>query len=184
MHKTATIYQSFITFLHKIGFSMLVFKTALAAAISWWIALLFTPEYPPYLAPIAAVLIVNITVASTLIKAFYRIVGVIYGVLINLLIGSLVSNSTIAIFLSVLLGTALTSAFRLNNQIVSQVGVSAVMALAFLKTPYYGWGRIAETILGCLVAILVNVVIAPSNNLPKAARSIRKLSKISSNQIH
>lgn len=183
MHRTGTSYQSFITFLRKIGFSMLVFKTALAAAISWWVASLFTPEYPPYLAPIAAVLIVNITVASTLTKAFYRIIGVIYGVLISLIIGYLVTSRTLAIFLSVLLGTALTSAFRLNNQIVSQVGVSAVMALAFLNTPFYGWGRIAETILGCLVAVLVNAVIAPSNNMPKAAKSIRRLSEISSNTL-
>ncbi|MFC7392286.1 FUSC family protein [Scopulibacillus cellulosilyticus] len=165
--------------LSKFGLTFQVIKTALATGIAWWAATALTPNPYPFFAPIAAVLVVNATVAESLEKAFYRIIGTIGGVLVSLFIGHWLHVGTIAIFLSVLLGMVLATALSLNTQITAQIGVNSMLVLAFLHSPGYALGRIYETMLGCIIAIIVNAVIIPPNAIPKASKSIDDLSRLS-----
>lgn len=50
-----------------------------------------------------------------------------------------------------------TTACRLHQDAVSQVGVTTVMVLAFAHSGNYEWGRIIETIIGAGVAIAITV---------------------------
>ncbi|MFC5451136.1 FUSC family protein [Paenibacillus aestuarii] len=172
-------YRSLIRF----GFTIQIFKTALAAALSWWISTLFYPNPYPYFAPLAAILTVQITIADSLEKAMQRIVGIILGVLISLFIGHWISMGTLSIFFVVLVGTAIPSAFRLNNQITSQVAVSSLLVLAFGHNQGYAFGRIIETVIGCAVAIGINALLSPPNMIPKVETSLLNYSKRAANTL-
>ena len=115
----------------KLGLSLQIFKTAVAASIAWVIAIhIFHAEYP-YFAPLAAILTVQVTVADSVQKAAQRIIGVIGGVLVSLLISHWFTISALSIFLVIIIGMAIASALRMNAQIISQVAESSFSITVF-----------------------------------------------------
>jgi uncharacterized membrane protein YgaE (UPF0421/DUF939 family) len=176
MHIKATSQKAESLFAHA-GLTLSVFKTTLAAGISWWLATLLLPHLFPYLAPITALLIMNATVSDPIEKAIYRIIGVFGGVIVSLLIAHLIPVSGVAVFLSILIGMAFSTALNLNKEIATQIGVSSVMVLAIHKSGY-GLGRILETIIGSIIAILINAIVVPPNQVPGAIKNLKDLSSL------
>ena len=145
---------------------------ALAAGLSWYLATLISPHPNPYFAPLAVVITFQTTVADTVAKAWYRSAGIIGGVAASLLIGHWLHVGPAAIALAVLVGVAISTALRLDPQITSQVGVTAVMVLASSATPHYAEYRVLETLLGEVVAVAVNALLLPPNGLAMAERRV------------
>jgi uncharacterized membrane protein YgaE (UPF0421/DUF939 family) len=163
--------------LAHVGLTFPVFKTALAAGISWWLATLLLPHLFPFLAPITALLIMNATASDPIEKAFRRVIGVFGGVIVSILIAHLMPVSGIAVFVSILIGMAFSTALNLNKEIATQIGVSSVMVLAMHKSGY-GLGRILETIIGSVIAILINVIIVPPKQVPDAIKTLKDLGSL------
>jgi uncharacterized membrane protein YgaE (UPF0421/DUF939 family) len=163
--------------LTSIGVTLPIFKTALAAGISWWLATLFLPHFFPYLAPLAAVLVSNATAAESLEKAKNRISGVIGGVMLSILIAHWIPVSGVAVFLSVLIGLALATLLKLNQEIANQIGVSVIMVLAFINSPGYEWARILETIFGSIIAIFINVILIPPKTLSSKIKKMHRMKR-------
>ncbi len=174
----------FIDFLARFGLTLQILKTALAAAISWFVASnLLHAEYP-YFAAIAAILTVQVTVADSVDKATQRIIGIIGGVLLSMLIGHWFKVNVFSIFFVILIGMGVSKALRMNPQIISQVAISSLLVLAFgqLKEGY-AFDRITETMLGSAIAVLINAVIVPQNAIPDVENCILNLSKTCANTI-
>lgn len=150
-------------------------KMALAAGLSWYLASLVSPHQNPYFAPLAVVITFQSTVAGTAAKAWYRSAGIIGGVAAALLIGHWLHVGPTAIALAVLVGVALSTVLKLDPQITNQVGVTAVMVLASSATPHYAAYRIFETLLGEVVAVAVNALLLPPNELPAAEKQVLAL---------
>ncbi|WP_052487602.1 FUSC family protein [Gordoniibacillus kamchatkensis] len=161
----------------RFGLTLQTFKTALAAALSWWLATVLAYNNYPYFAPLAAILTVQVTVADSLEKAVQRIVGIILGVAVSVLIGHWFSIGALSIFLVILAGMAISNSLRLNNQITSQVAVSSLLVLAFGHSQGYAFGRIVETMVGCAVAVGINAFLIPPNAIPSAEASLLALGK-------
>ncbi len=164
--------------LTRFGLTVQVFKTALAAAISWVVSTTILPSPYPYFSPLAALLSVQVTIADSLKAAAQRISGIIGGVIISILVGHWLSIGTSSIFLMTLIGMAIASALNLSSQITAQIGMSSLLVLAIGQGHGLGYavGRITETIAGSVVAIIVNAVVVPPNAVPPAERRILALS--------
>ncbi|PTX18442.1 uncharacterized membrane protein YgaE (UPF0421/DUF939 family) [Pontibacter mucosus] len=165
-----------INFFARIGLSLQIVKTALAATVSWVVATTVLGSEYPFFAPLASILTVQVTVADSVEKATQRIIGIIGGVAVSLLIGHWLSISTLSIFLVIIIGMGISRALRMNPQIVSQVAVSSLLVLAFgLQEDGYAVERIVETVVGSVVAVLINALIVPQNAIPEVENSMLAL---------
>ncbi|WP_217597697.1 aromatic acid exporter family protein [Cohnella sp. GbtcB17] len=166
-----------LLYLRKLGFDLQSFKSALACGLSWVLAVAVAPHSYPYFAPIAAILTLQVTVADSIQKGLYRIVGIVLGIGISLLVGQWLSVNAVTVALVVLAGLAVSNALRLNAQIGAQIGVSALLVLAFGNTNGYAAYRILETLLGSAVAVAVNLALVPRDTTREALYAASGLGK-------
>ncbi len=159
--------------LARFGLTLQILKTAMAAALSWFVATNLLHADYPYFAALAAILTVQVTVADSVDKATQRIIGIIGGVMLSMLLGHWFQIGSLSIFLVILLGMGISQALRMNPQIISQVAVSSFLVLAFGQDEEgYAYARILETILGSGIAVLINALIVPQNAIPDVERGI------------
>ncbi|MCR8996405.1 FUSC family protein [Brevibacillus sp. 7WMA2] len=165
----------------RFGLTFHVCKTVLASGLSLLIASLLFGNHFAYFAPLAAVLTMQLTIADTLEKGIYRVIGVIGGVVSSIIILPYFENGILGLVLVLLVGMGTATALRLNPQIISQIGVSSVMVMTFQQMQGYSTGRILETIIGAIVAVFIQMVIRPENYVPtvqkKHAESCKQLAQ-------
>ncbi|WCK53397.1 aromatic acid exporter family protein [Aneurinibacillus sp. Ricciae_BoGa-3] len=160
-------------FIHR---TSLIWKAALAAGISWDVAQM-TGTARPFFAPLAAVLCVQVTVEDSVMKGYQRVIGIIGGVIIAYFAARYLGIHDWSIALLVFIGMAVASWIKLPSQAISQVGVSTVMVLtvgSVLGNYSYGIDRIVDTIIGAVIAVIVNMFILPPDYTNLAATSISK----------
>lgn len=148
-------------------------RITLAASLSWVaVHSLFHTQYGDhylYFAPLAAILITQGTIKASLEKGFYRLIGILLGGIVSLIVGRFLDVGILSILLILLLGIGIATACRINIQAVSQVGVTSVLALTFYQENYVVW-RVAETLIGVLIALLINMIIVPPKGFVKVKR--------------
>jgi uncharacterized membrane protein YgaE (UPF0421/DUF939 family) len=168
-----------IEILPKYGLTLQIVKTASAAAISWQVATSLLQSEYPYFAAVAAILTVQVTVADSVDKASQRIIGIIGGVLISMLLGLWFKVGALSIFFIILIGMGISKALRMNPQIISQVAISSLLVLAFGQSKEgYAYERIFETIIGSVIAVLINALIVPQNAVPEVERNVLTFSSL------
>ena len=159
------------------GDLLLIFKTAGAAGIAWAVGGQVTGASNPMLAPLAAVLVVQATVYQTLQSGLRRVVGVVLGVLLALVLGRSFGLNAWSLTFVLLLALLVGRMSRLGGQ-TSQVAVSALLVLAIGDAaPGYAQERVYETLLGALVGVLVNALIAPPVHVHAARDSLAAMAR-------
>ncbi len=161
-----------INLLAKLGVAIEIFKIALASGLSWWIAASVTENPYPVFAPLAAILTTQVTIADSLEKSVYRIVGVIFGVTIGGFFGNFFTVNAISVFVVIGLGLVVGNLLRLHPQITSQIGVSTLLVLQYGHSQGYMTGRIVETIIGAMVAVAINLLISPTQSSLLAKKTV------------
>lgn len=152
--------------LEKFGLSLYMIRITLAASLSWVaVHSLYGDQYL-YFAPLAAILITQSSVKASLEKGAYRLLGIVLGGIVSLLIGRFFDIGALSILLMLLIGIGVATACRINIQAVSQVGVTSVLALTFYHDHYIVW-RVAETFIGVLIALIINMIIVPPKGFVK-----------------
>ncbi|MEK0317662.1 FUSC family protein [Cohnella sp. 56] len=164
-------------FLRRLGIDLQTFKTALACGLSWLLAQSLTPHSYPYFAPIAAILTLQVTVADSIQKGIYRIVGIVVGIGISMIAGQWFSVNAATVAVVVFAGLAVSGALKLNSQIGSQIGVTALLVLAFGNAHGYAAYRILETMIGSVAAIAVNLALVPRDTTREALNAASGLGK-------
>ena len=137
-----------------------------------------SPNPYPYFASLAVILTLQATVADTMARALYRVAGIVGGVIVGMMIGHWLRPGAVAVALALLVGLAVSTALRLNPAITSQVGVSALLVLVAQNSREYAVYRLLESALGGVVAIIVNAVIVPPNEILQAERRIAELADL------
>lgn len=155
--------------LEKYGLSLYMIRVTLAASLSWLAVHRLYGDGYLYFAPLAAILITQGSVKASLEKGAYRLLGVVLGGIVSLLVGRFFDVGALSILLMLLIGIGVATACRINIQAVSQVGVTSVLALTFYHDPYIVW-RIAETFIGVLIALIINMIIVPPKGFVKVKR--------------
>ncbi|MFT2816128.1 FUSC family protein [Leifsonia sp. A12D58] len=151
-------------------------KTSVAMILAWLVAQLLLPGELPVFAAIAALLVVQPSINQSLSKAIERSIGVILGVLIAYGVGFFFGSSTWIVLLAIVLCVMLSWLFRLSPGSSNQIPISAMLVLSIgASTPNYALERIIETIIGAVIALLVNVIIVPPVALAPAKDAVARL---------
>lgn len=146
-----------------------VAKTAFAAAVAWELARDLLPGPMPVLAPLAAILTVQVTVYDSLSGGIRYAIAMLAGMAVSLAFAQVLGFSAWTLGLMVLLALAMGNVLRLGPQ-SNQVAITALLVLS-LGTGY-GVVRALDTALGIAVGVLVNLVVVPPLHLMSASEAI------------
>ena len=160
-------------------------RLTFAATLSYVVGIVFFPGTQPLLAPLTAMLVVQVTPVSLLASGLDRVVAVVAGVLLAVGFAAVVPlhwwSLGVLIFVSITLGQAL----RLRSNLV-EVAISGMLVLGVgtLGAPSAAWQRIAETLVGALVGIAANLVLPGKVASADAGRAIDGLADSVSELLH
>lgn len=170
----------FLTQMRRFGMGERVLKTAVAAGLSWLLAGLIPGNDHPYLAPVTAVLAMQLTIAQSLEHAMQRILGVIVGVFVAVGIFELFGVHFWSISLVVLVSFAGGIQLRLSGPAVQQVAITALIVLlagSISGTFSYALFRIADSLIGAGVALSLNWLFVPPLFVNPARGAIQRMSQ-------
>lgn len=149
-------------------------KTTLAAVLSFVVADLLNTSATPVLAPLTALLVVQLTMYETFRHGLERILSVLAGVLVAVGVASLAGLTWWSLGAVVALSLVVGRAIRLGPHLL-EVPISAMLVLAVTNAEDLAIERVYETLIGSAVGVLVNLVIAPPLYMQPAGDALAEL---------
>ena len=154
-----------------------VAKSALAAGVAWWSAGVITDVPDPVLAPLTAIVVVQVSVRTSVKSALQRSVAVVFGVFGALAIGDTLglNGVTVALIVALSLGTA-QLLLRLPAAAARQVPISILVVLSAVASAQAssGWQRALNTLIGAAVGVIISFVL-PASRLVDARQTLDRL---------
>jgi hypothetical protein len=151
-------------------------KTVLAAVLAFVIADALHTSQSPVLAPLTALLVVQLTMYETFAHGRERIVSVVAGVLVAVLFASVTGLTWWSLGLVVAVSLIAGRLLGLGPHLL-EVPISAMLVLAVGGAESAAWGRVIETLVGAAVGVLVNLLIAPPLYIQPASDAIAELAQ-------
>jgi hypothetical protein len=151
-------------------------RVTFAATASYVVATLIFPGTRPLLAPLTAMLVVQVTPVSLLASGLDRVLSVTAGVLVAVGFSVVVPlewwSLGLLIFVSITIGQVL----RLRANLV-EVAISAMLVLGVgsLAAESAAWQRLAVTLVGAAVGIAANLLVPPRVGTSDAGDAIDQL---------
>jgi Aromatic acid exporter family member 1 len=149
-------------------------KTVLAAMLSFAIAAALHTSDSPVLAPLTALLVVQLTMYETVAHGRERIISVVAGVLLAVGFASVTGLTWWSLGLVVGVSIIAGRLLRLGPHLL-EVPISAMLVLAVGGSGTAALGRVVETLIGAVVGVLVNLIIAPPVYVQPASEAITEL---------
>ncbi|HEY5878429.1 MAG TPA: aromatic acid exporter family protein [Nakamurella sp.] len=144
-----------------------------AAVAAFAVALALFPGTVPILAPLTALLVVEITLKDSLTSGLQRIISVTAGVLLAVLFSSVVGLTWWSLGALVALSIMLGQLMRLGPHLI-EVPISAMLVLAVGGAEAAATDRISETLIGAAIGVLVNLVLPPATGSDSAASAVQR----------
>jgi uncharacterized membrane protein YgaE (UPF0421/DUF939 family) len=151
-------------------------KTVLAAVVAFAVADALHTSHAPVLAPLTALLVVQLTMYETVAHGRERIVSVVAGVLLAVGFASVTGLTWWSLGLIVAVSLIAGRLLRLGPHLL-EVPISAMLVLAVGGAENAALGRVAETLIGAVVGVLVNLLIAPPLYVQPASDAIVELAR-------
>ncbi|MGD9485375.1 aromatic acid exporter family protein [Streptomyces sp. TRM70308] len=150
-------------------------RSATAATLAYVAALwLLGDSPPPLLAPLTALLVVQVTLYATLTSGVRRVNAVVAGVLIAVGFSALVGLSWWSLGLLIISALVLGHVVRVN-EFVPEVAISAMLVLGVSHATDLALSRVLETVIGATVGLLFNTVFLPPVWVESAGEAIEEL---------
>jgi len=134
-------------------------KTTLAAVLSYVLAQHLTTSPQPVLAPLTALLVVQLTMYETVASGLQRVVSVVAGVLIAVGVATWVGLTWWSLGVVVAGSLVIGRLLHLGDHLL-EVPISAMLVLAVGGAEGAARDRVYETRIGAGVGVAVSVVIA------------------------
>lgn len=144
----------------------LIAQCAVTAGAAWWLATEILRHVAPFFAPIAAILVLNVTYGNRLRRGVEVAIGVALGVLVGDVFVHIFGTGVWQIMIVVALAMSLASLVGAGPLMTIQAAVQAIIVTTLLPDPGQGFGRWLDAVVGCALALLVATV-APSAPLRK-----------------
>jgi len=130
---------------------------------------------PPLIAALTALLVVQATLASTLITGVQRVLSVVSGVALAVLLVSVVGLTWWSLGVLVAASIVVGQVLRLGPNLV-EVPISAMLVLGVGASGAgsVGAGRVVETLVGAAVGILANVLFPPAVQTRYAGQAVER----------
>jgi len=151
-------------------------KSTSAAVAAYVVAMPLSDNDRPIIAPLTALLVVQLTLYDTLRSGLRRVISVVLGVLVAVAVSALVPLTWWSLGLVVAASLVLGRLMRLGKEIL-EVPISAMLVLAVAGSETVASGRVLETVVGALVGVAVNAVIAPPLYVRPASDAVQDLAK-------
>lgn len=155
----------------------LVWKMAIASALSWELAKLVGSHHP-YLAPLSVVLCLQNTIDQSIKHSIHRIAGTAIAIILTAYIVNYLDMNGWMLGLLILGGTLIVMGLRFDATVIQQTALTIVLVFTFeQKSKDYAIDRIVDTIIGAAIAIIVQMFLFPPDFTKKAAASLQQLSQ-------
>ncbi|MFE4696428.1 aromatic acid exporter family protein [Streptomyces sp. NPDC056738] len=151
-------------------------RSTAAATIAYVVAIHLSPEPAPLTAPLTALLVVQVTLYSTITTAIRRVNSVVVGVVIAIGFSSLVGLTWWSLGLIILASLAVGHLVRVS-EFVPEVAISAMLVLGVTRVGDTAWARVLETLIGAVVGLTCNLVLAPPVWVDMAGEQIEDLAR-------
>ncbi|MFI8966437.1 aromatic acid exporter family protein [Streptomyces sp. NPDC053493] len=169
-------YADLLRRLRRDPFVVQTVRSTAAATISYVVALWLSSEPAPLTAPLTALLVVQVTLYSTLTTSLRRVNSVVVGVLIAIGFSVIVGLSWWSLAL-VILASLVVGRFVKVEEFIPEVAISAMLVLGVTQVAHTAWDRVLETLIGAVVGMLFNLVLAPPVWVDTAGSSIEDLAR-------
>ena len=148
-------------------------RITVAATASYVVASLLLPSTQPLLAPLTAMLVVQVTPISLLASGLDRVIAVVAGVALAVGFAAVVPLEWWSLGVLILISITLGQFLRLRDNLV-EVAISAMLVLGVgaIGAEAAAWQRIAETLVGAAVGIIATLVYPPKVPSSDAGRAI------------
>lgn len=141
---------------------MPIAQTALAAGLSWLVALHVVGHGTPFFAPIAAVVCLGLTSGRRLRRVLELIVGVSLGIGIGDGLLSVIGTGPWQLALVVALAMSIAVLLDGGPVITTQAAVSAILvATLYLPGDMTGVSRMVDALIGGVTALVMVVALSP-----------------------
>ena len=151
-------------------------KTTLAAVLSYVVALRLGTSPQPVLAPLTALLVVQLTMYETVASGLQRVASVVAGVLIAVGVATWVGLTWWSLGMVVAASLVIGRLLRLGPHLL-EVPISAMLVLAVGGAEGAALDRVYETLIGAAVGVAVNVMIAAPLYVQPASDAIEELAE-------
>ncbi|GII90123.1 FUSC family protein [Sinosporangium siamense] len=143
-----------------------ILRLTLTATAAYLIATWLPGAEVPLLAPLTALLVVQVTLYKTIRAAFQRIASVVAGVMIAVWVASVLGFTWWSLGATIAAALVVGYVFRLGDQIL-EVPISAMLILALgAHTTTGATGRAFETLIGAATGLLAGVIASPVHMRP------------------
>jgi hypothetical protein len=139
--------------------SLTIARLTVTAVVAFVVARLVTGAASPILAPLTALLVVQVTLYQTFRSALERVAAVVLGVLVALVLSAALGFTWWSLGITIAAALAGGYALRLGDSVL-EVPISAMLILS-LPTESAGTQRIYATIIGAATGLMSNLVVAP-----------------------
>ena len=148
-------------------------RITVAATASYIVASLLFPGTQPLLAPLTAMLVVQVTPISLLASGLDRVVAVVAGVALAVGFAAVVPLEWWSLGVLILISITIGQFLRLRSNLV-EVAISAMLVLGVgaIGAEAAAGQRIAETLVGAAVGIIATLVFPPKVASSDAGRAI------------
>jgi hypothetical protein len=148
-------------------------RITVAATASYVVASFVFPGTQPLLAPLTAMLVVQVTPLSLLASGLDRVIAVVAGVALAVGFAAVVPLEWWSLGVLILISITVGQFLRLRSNLV-EVAISAMLVLGVgaIGAEAAAWQRIAETLVGAAVGIIATLVFPPKVATSDAGRAI------------
>lgn len=137
-------------------------RITVAAVASYVVGTLLFPGTQPLLAPLTAMLVVQVTPVSLLASGLDRVVAVVAGVSLAVAFAAVVPLEWWSLGLLIVVSITVGQVLRLRANLI-EVAISGMLVLGVgsLGAESAAWQRITETLVGAAVGIAANLLLPP-----------------------
>jgi hypothetical protein len=148
-------------------------RITVAAVASYVVATLLFPGTQPLLAPLTAMLVVQVTPVSLLASGLDRVVAVVAGVSLAVAFAAIVPLQWWSLGVLILVAILIGQVLRLRANLI-EVAISGMLVLGVgsLDAGSAAWQRITETLVGAAVGIVANLLFPPKVASADAGQAI------------
>ncbi len=148
-------------------------RITVAATSAYVAASLSFPGTQPLLAPLTAMLVVQVTPLSLLASGLDRVLAVVSGVALAVGFATVVPLEWWSLGVLILISITIGQFLRLRSNLV-EVAISAMLVLGVgaIGAEAAAWQRITETLVGAAVGIIATLVFPPKSGSSDAGRAI------------
>jgi Aromatic acid exporter family member 1 len=148
-------------------------RLTVAAVAAFVLAEVFFPGTQPLLAPLTALLVVQLTPVSLLASGLDRVVSVVAGVSVAAVFSAAVQLTWWSLAIVIAVSLVIGQVLRLGSNLI-EVPISAMLVLGVgsLAADSAAWQRIAETLVGAGAGIASNLLFPPKVRAKDAGAAI------------